>query len=163
MIKVIQRSCGVVLIALFLCLTTATGSAASWQVDQVAWLSGCWQGSAGEEWWLPPLGGTMVGVNRGPEREAKQPSFEFLRIVEQETDLVYLASPGGRYPPTAFKATEVASDRAVFENPEHDFPQRITYWLEGHTLHARVEARQEEEWRGFEISWTAGGCPKRDF
>ena len=27
----------------------------------------------------------------------------------------------------------------MFANPEHDFPQRILYWLEGEVLHARIE------------------------
>ena len=40
----------------------------------------------------------------------------------------------------------------VFENPEHDFPQRIVYWREGdRVLHARIEGvikgkERKDEW-----------------
>jgi hypothetical protein len=123
-------------------------------VTQVAWLSGCWIGAAGEECWLPPLGGGMIGINRSPLAGEGPPAFELLRILEvKDGSLVYLASPGGRYPGTPFRAIEVSMSRVVFANPEHDFPQRITYWREGGTLHARVEAREGEEWRGFELTW----------
>ncbi len=124
----------------------------SGDINRLAWLSGCWHGDTGEECWLAPLGGTMMALNRGPEREGKQPAFEYLRIVEQDGGLVLLASPGGRYPPTAFEAIEVGESRVAFANPAHDFPQRITYWLDGgETLRARVEAQEEGEWRGFEV------------
>jgi hypothetical protein len=122
-------------------------------VMQVAWLSGCWLGEAGEECWLPPLGGEMIGINRSPIAGKEPPAFEFLRIIEQGGGLVYLASPGGRYPATPFKAVEVSTSRVVFANPEHDFPQRITYWREGETLHARVDAQEDGEWKGFDLSW----------
>lgn len=123
-------------------------------VTQVAWLSGCWLGEAGEECWLPPLGGGMIGINRSPVAGDEPPAFEFLRIIEEGGSLVYLASPGGRYPATPFRAVEVSKSQVVFANPEHDFPQRITYWREGETLHARVEAREDGRWKGFEVTWT---------
>ncbi len=45
----------------------------------------------------------------------------------------------------------------VFANPEHDFPQRITYWLEGETgLRARVEAQRDGKWVGFDLAWKPG-------
>ena len=34
----------------------------------LAWLAGCWQGEAGEECWLAPRGGMMIGVNRAPDQ-----------------------------------------------------------------------------------------------
>ena len=43
-----------------------------------------------------------------------------------------LATPSGQER-TVFPATEVTDARAVFENPEHDFPQRITYTGAGET------------------------------
>jgi hypothetical protein len=47
---------------------------------------------------------------------------------------------------------EIGDRRAVFANPEHDFPDRITYWLkDDRTLCARAEGgepgqRQSKEW-----------------
>jgi hypothetical protein len=126
-------------------------------ITALAWLSGCWRGPAGEECWLEPGRAGMLGVSRGPVDGGEAPSFEFLRIVEDDGALVYLASPGGRCPPTPFRSVEVGEGRVVFANPEHDFPQRITYRLEGgDTLHARVEAEEDGEMRGFELVWKRG-------
>ena len=130
-------------------------------ISELAWLAGCWHGEAGEECWLAPRDGMMIAVNRAPAREGKPPFFELLRIVEGEEGLVLLAQPGGRSPATPFRATEVGDRRVVFANPEHDFPQRITYSLEADTLRARVEAQRGGEWRGFEQVWARGSWPRR--
>lgn len=53
-------------------------------------------------------------------------AFEFLRIVERDGGLVYIAQPNGA-PPTEFILTEVSANRAVFDNPRHDYPRRIVY------------------------------------
>jgi hypothetical protein len=135
------------------------GEGPTGEIGKLAWLGGCWQGEAGEECWLAPRGGMMVAVNRGPEREARPPAFELLRIVEDGEGLVLLAQPGGRSPATPFRAVEIGDSKVVFANPEHDFPQRITYWLDGARLMARVEAQKGGEWRGFEQSWTPGVWP----
>jgi hypothetical protein len=128
-------------------------------LGRLAWLAGCWRGEAGEECWLAPRGGMMIAVNRGPERPDEPPFFELLRIVETDEGPVLLAQPGGRSPATPFPAVEIGDSRVVFANPEHDFPQRITYWLGGGSLKARVEALEDGEWRGFEQSWTPGSWP----
>jgi hypothetical protein len=100
---------------------------------QVAWLTGAWetaldeQGNVTEEHWTPARAGTMFGANRLIRGEATA-FFEYLRIEERDGGLVYLASPAGRSPATPF--TLVPDDdplTVVFENPEHDFPQRIMY------------------------------------
>jgi hypothetical protein len=52
--------------------------------------------------------------------------FEFLRIVERDGGLVYVAQPEGR-PPTDFTLTALTAESATFENPAHDFPKVIRY------------------------------------
>ena len=98
-------------------------------IADMAWLAGVWAGTMGksaiEERWSPTKGGAMLGVAR-TVREDKMVAFEFLRIVERDGGLVYVAQPGGR-PPTEFVLTELDNKRAVFANPRHDFPQRIIY------------------------------------
>jgi hypothetical protein len=105
-------------------------------MGDLAWLEGAWVGTRGatgatsiEERWSPPLGGAMLAVSRTVSR-GKMTAFEFLRIVERDGGLVYVAQPGGR-PPTEFVLTEAGGTRAVFENPRHDSPQRIVYELSG--------------------------------
>ena len=98
-----------------------------------------------EEVWLAPAGGVMLGMHR--DAKGEKVSFEFFRIAKTPEGLVYLAQPGGR-PPTPFKLTEATATRAVFENPQHDFPQRIIYALRDGRLCARVEGGTEtaQEW-----------------
>lgn len=103
-----------------------------------------------EELWTAPKGGTMLALHRDV-KEGRTVSFEYLRIESGPEGLVYQASPRGR-PATPFRLKEAAAKRVVFENPEHDFPQRILYWLtEDGALHARIEGTlkgkpQSEEW-----------------
>lgn len=66
--------------------------------------------------------------------------FEFMRI-EQAADgaIAFVAQPLGR-PETRFAAREHGPDGVVFENPAHDFPQRVIYRRDGA---ARIAARIE--------------------
>jgi len=100
-------------------------------IADMAWLAGAWVGTMGkssiEERWSPPLGGAMLGISRTVKGEAMV-AFEYLRVRERDGGLVYVAQPNGT-PPTEFVLTQIGASRAVFENPRHDFPQRITYEL----------------------------------
>lgn len=115
---------------LILCILTVALSAQDKpKLEQLNWLAGNWTGTMGratlEENWLAPAGGAMLGVGRtiaGPRMVA----FEFLRIVEKDGDIFYIAQPNGR-PPTEFKLTAASESKAVFENPQHDHPKIITY------------------------------------
>lgn len=102
-------------------------------IGDLAWLSGAWVGTRGrssiEERWSPPLGGAMLGVSRTVRREEdRMVAFEYLRIVEREGGLFYVAQPNGSAP-TEFTLTEVSTTRAVFDNPRHNYPKRIVYEL----------------------------------
>ncbi len=100
------------------------------KIADMDWLSGAWVGSGKvttEERWGPALGGSLLATSR-TIKKGKMVGFEYLRIVERENSLVYIAQPGGRTP-TEFTLVSLEGKRAVFENPRHDFPQRITYEL----------------------------------
>ena len=100
-------------------------------IADMAWLADAWTGmkrtSSIEERWSPPKGGAMLGVSR-TVRADKMRAFEYLRIVERDGGLVYVAQPGGRTA-TEYVLTELKNQRAVFVNPRHDYPQRIVYEL----------------------------------
>ena len=74
-----------------------------------------------EERWMRPEGGLMLGTSR-PLRGGRTAS-EYLRIVQREDSLVYLAQPGGR-PPTEFTMAmmEAPSDR--FRESRARFPKQ---------------------------------------
>jgi len=106
--------------------------ASSASVSDLAWLSGCWAASNQEvgsgEQWMPPAGGTMLGVNR-TVRDSKTVAFEFIRIVDQDDgDIVFIASPSGQST-ASFSMVSLNDREVIFENPDHDFPQRIIYRL----------------------------------
>jgi len=128
-------------------------------LTDLSWMSGSWSGAAGgvdmEEHWTAPKGSSMFGVHRDVAK-GRTASFEFLRIEQQGDQIVYLSMPNGRSPATPFPLKEISGTRVVFENPAHDFPQRIIYWKDGNDLRARIEGTMNgkagaEEWR-----WSPG-------
>ncbi len=123
-------------------------------IESLAWLAGHWtyarEGATNEELWLPADAGLMLGINRSVTAAGKS-SFEQFRIEERAAGVFLIAAPGGE-DPTEFKLTNSAPRRAVFENPEHDFPQRILYERTGNVLSARVEGSADG--KPLSLSWT---------
>jgi len=122
-------------------------------IGDLAWLAGAWvgtrsSGSSIEERWSPALGGAMLAVSRTVNTSGKMVAFEYLRIVERDGGLVYIAQPGGAKP-TEYVLTEVSTTRAVFDNPRHDYPKRIVYEL---SAEGSLSAT---------IGQTKGGTPRR--
>jgi hypothetical protein len=123
----------------------------------LAWLAGHWSseraGTRTEEVWLTPSGGLLLGMNRAVTA-AGRGTFEFLRIEQRAQGIVYVASPSGRGE-TVFPLADVGARFVLFENPEHDFPQRIRYELDdAGRMQARVSAGQGDQERALEWSWT---------
>lgn len=126
-------------------------------IEDLAWISGNWVGSRGaegaikfEERWGPPLGGSMFAsartVNRG-----RLSAFEYLRIVERDGGLVYVAQPNGGAG-TEFVLSEFSETRAVFDNPRHDYPKRIVYERSGDKLTATIGFMKGGSPRTFEFT-----------
>ena len=120
----------------------AVHSASATTIDELAWLTGCWQ-STGEarqttEHWLKARGRMMLGISQTVDG-GRTVEFEFMRIQQEEGGAVYLmATPSGQRE-ARFKLTKASAREIVFENPTHDFPQRISYKLEGKdSLVARI-------------------------
>lgn len=127
------------------------------RLAELAWLAGSWCNADGdtfaEEHWLTPRGDIMLGMSR-TTRGGQTAFFEYLRIERRPDGVCYVASPLGRCPPTAFKLISQERRRVVFENPEHDFPQRIIYWqTDDEHLHARIEGLQNGAPQSAEWSW----------
>jgi hypothetical protein len=125
-------------------------------IARLGWLEGHWSGGTNgarsEEIWTSPEGGALIGLHKDI-RDGKVTSFEFLRIAARGDSVCYFASPRGAST-TVFCLAEIGERRVVFENPEHDFPQRILYWLDDESrLHARVEGTVGGEARGMEWVW----------
>ena len=68
--------------------------------------------------------------------------YELVLIKEQSGRLAYEAHPSGQ-PSATFLSTTASESSVVFENPEHDFPQRVGYRREGSdSLYAWIEGDQ---------------------
>jgi hypothetical protein len=140
MTSLIYRTGSTILITLTLCLPLLGSADSESPETPLEWLAGHWcsgtDGNTAEEFWLPPHGGVVLGLGR-TLNAGRTTGFEYLRITEVEGAPHFIAQPGGR-PPTRFRRTAGGEDWIRFENPEHDFPQRIEYRREGGALHAEV-------------------------
>lgn len=122
-------------------LLTGQGPAPA-RVDDLAWMAGRWEmaGEGGrwtEEMWSAPRGGLMLGASRSGRSDSVR-EFEFLRLQAGEDGVpVYLAQPGGR-PPVPFRLVAQDGTSATFENPGHDYPQRIRYVRSGEAMTATI-------------------------
>ena len=104
-----------------------------------------------EEFWTTPDGGVMVGLHRDVFPN-KASFFEFLRVAETDRGLTYTASPRGTGT-TEFVLVSLGSQRVVFENLEHDFPQRIIYRREHDRLTASIEGEVDGAVKSSEWTW----------
>jgi hypothetical protein len=112
-------------------------------VADLGWLGGQWEtaheGRWTEESWSSPRGGLLLGYSRSGRGEAVR-EFEHLRIQAGDDGVpVYWASPGGRSA-VGFRLRSAGAAEVVFENPGHDFPQRIRYRRDGDALVATISA-----------------------
>ncbi len=86
--------------------------------------------------------------------------FEYLRIEQKGTSLIYIASPRGQTA-TSFIATSVRDSVVVFENSQHDYPQKIEYRLDrSGRLHARISGETEGGEESTEWIWSRNTLPQ---
>ncbi len=102
----------------------------------------------------------MLAVSR-TVRDGRPSDFEYLRISEtDDQSLALFASPSGRSP-TQFDLVSLTNSEIVFENPEHDFPQRIIYRLgDDGSLLGRIEGQSNGELIAVDFPMTDIDCEK---
>ncbi len=147
--------------AILLAPAALRSQSANAPLQELRWLTGCWElrtpTRVTQESWGSPAGGLMLGTSRTLVRDVAR-EFEFLRIETRAGVVTYVAQPGGG-PATAFAATSVTDTSAVFDNPQHDFPQRILYRRVGaDSLVARIEGPQGGQTRGIDFPMRRIGC-----
>jgi hypothetical protein len=126
----------------------------------VAWIAGCWEmtrnGRHVVEQWMPPEGGTMIGMSR-TVAGGRTTEWEFLMIRGGADGLDYVAKPSGQAEAT-FTAPRASGSEVAFENPAHDFPKRIVYRRDGDALTASVEGPMNGQPRRIEFAYTRASC-----
>ena len=128
---------------------------------QPGWLSGCWvsESSRGvtEEQWMMPRGGSMLGMARTIRGDSLS-GYELVVIQEVGDAIHYVAHPVGQ-PTAVFPLKEASDTSVVFENLDHDFPQRIGYaLLRADSLVAWIEGTQDGEERRVEFPYRRTAC-----
>lgn len=123
------------------------------QVSDLGWLAGSWVSEKGEGWveehWTDARGGVMLGTNR-TGKGGKVVGFEYMRIATDDRGVVnFWGSPSGA-PPVAFRLVALEGREAIFENPAHDYPNRIVYRMQDDILVGTISGPAGEN----PTSWT---------
>ncbi len=133
-------------------------------ISKFAWMSGCWERSDKaksllvSESWMLPAGTSMLGMGRTVKGD-KTADYEFMRIEIRGMDYYFVAQPKANATETAFKLTTSQPTSATFENPDHDFPQRVIYRKAGRNkLFARVEGKIDGKDEGEDFRYTRTRC-----
>ena len=143
-------------------LLVLLAAGAAFDIQQLSWMAGCWEGPARngrtEEHWMKPSGDAMFGVSR-TVADGKTVFSEFMQIRRQDGEIVYTAQLGLAQKATSFKLIRGSATEAVFENPDHDFPQRILYRREPDgSLFARIEGREKGKDRAMDFPMKRVRC-----
>ncbi len=131
----------------------------------VAWLAGCWSADGREpgsvEHWLAPAGGTMLGVSR-TVKGGKTIASEFMQLASNsDGKLVFTARPSGQHE-ASFVLANATDNEVTFENPQHDFPQRIIYRrLSAQQMIARIEGLRAGTLRAVDFPMSRISCEER--
>lgn len=134
--------------------------AAAPEVASFGWMSGCWvmerNGAKIEEHWSKPEGNVMLGYSR-TMRPGRPTFFEQLRI-EVRDGVPHYVPIVGKQGPIPFAWKRSGDNEVVFENPAHDYPQRISYQREGNVLRARTELLDEAKPRQQQFVYQRTNC-----
>ncbi len=151
-------------LTLMLGLSYTQTSQAGASIQDLQWLSGCWQANGvveagSEEHWLVPAGGGMLGMGR-TVRKGKMVAWEFMRIQENADSLVFTAIPSGK-PEASFQLQTLEKQKVVFDNPRPEFPQRVIYQLNADgSLLGRIEGMINDQLKGIDFPMKKIVCTK---
>jgi len=138
----------VLFIVTALLVPSAFTQSSRFEIDSLAWLAGCWEGRYENgrivtEQWMKPLGKVMMSMSR-TVKNGETVGCEYVRLEQAEDGVIrYIAYPSGQAE-TSFLLVKLEGKKALFANPEHDFPQRIIYqWISPDSIFARIEGTIE--------------------
>lgn len=123
------------------------------RIQDLGWLEGDWVECDGErqtwERWRMLHGSELVG--RGTlESAGQEMTAEDLHITRRGGVMIYEANP--QRSPVEFTLVRLTTHDAVFENPDHDHPQRIAYRLSDDRAELRatieqIDGSRRRRWR----------------
>lgn len=105
------------------------------ELDKAKWLLGDWEskdslGTLSESWQTLD-DSTFVGKSLFITPKNDTVHQETMELMQKEDFLIYTTTVKGenRDEPTPFQMTESSDSLLVFENPKHNYPQKIRYQL----------------------------------
>jgi len=132
-------------------------------LSAIAFMTGCWTGPSQngaviEEHYTEAAENLVIGMTRYV-RNGRVVDFELPTIERTDSAFVMTPRPKG-VKSDSFPLKEIVDGRATWENPKHDFPQRIIYrkGADG-TLIARIEGTTPRGDR--HVEWTMRRCETR--
>ncbi len=114
-------------------------------IEDISWILGQWEGvddnsAIFHERWTKENATTYSGMGCMLTPEGDTIFKETLKINLVEGVPYYVATVPGNPGPVLFRMVKGDATNAVFENKDHDFPQRIAYTLETkNTMSVRLE------------------------
>lgn len=126
-------------------------------ISDFAWLQGKWVGTTDGtdffEVWQPASGKLMTGKGIGVS-DADTLFSEKIQIEQRADELFYTASVSENAGPVDFKFTGYMDDSIIFENPQHDFPQRVIYYrLPNDKLYVCIDGKDKNAYSKIEFSF----------
>jgi len=144
----------------------AAAQLAATPASDLNWVAGYWlscdDGREVAEYWSDARGGVLFNttVNLAGDRVSSERTI-FAAVYGR---LSFVYEPTGSN--VVFPLVELAGRRAVFENPDNDFPQRVIYAREGDVLTGRIEGTIDGQPRSMEWIYRAAElnarCPEME-
>jgi len=120
-------------------------------LSTISWMLGKWKsvnaktGNTSYESWTKVSDGEWQGAGFRLSRSGTDTLFqEKLKIVTKDNTLYYVADVKENAAPVYFKFTAISEQGFTCENPDHDFPKKISYQLNGKKLKATISGNGKE-------------------
>ncbi|HEV8284256.1 MAG TPA: DUF6265 family protein [Chitinophagaceae bacterium] len=116
---------------------------ASDNFKKLDWLEGTWirtnvkPGRSANERWIKVSATEWQGFGLNMKGQDTT-LLEKLKLIIKDNTIYYVADVPENKQPVFFKLTEISENGFVCENPEHDFPKKISYQKEGNKLKATI-------------------------
>lgn len=131
------------------CLSAQPSEVTADDFSKLQWLEGIWSrtdvkpGNSAREIWTKSSADEYTGL--GVSMEGHDTTFvERLRIEVKDGSIFYVADVPENPQPVYFRFTSLADSAFACENPDHDFPKKISYVLEGSMLTATISGDGKE-------------------
>ena len=133
------------------------------KIADFEWMAGCWERRDDakklfvSEQWMSPAGTSIHGMGR-TVKDGKTTGWEYMRIEQRSDGFYFVAKPKENPEETAFKLISSTLNEVVFENKEHDFPQRVIYKIQGTKLIGRIEGNNNGKFLGLDFPMRRVKC-----